>query len=313
MDSALAILYPGQGSQRVGMGEELRAEFPDLYDPWLSEADAASGLPIQRYCREGPQETLTRTEVAQPALFAVSLALTELARSKGIAARMVAGHSLGEYTSAVACGCLRPEDGMRLVCERGRLMAQFQAERPGSMAAVLGLAIDRLQELCHQASGEGVAVVANLNSPTQMVVSGDDAAVELVTAMVQAEKGGKAIRLQTGAAFHSPLMKPVQERLAAYMKDLAWSDPDLPLVANASAEALTSGQAIRQALIDQIASPVRWSECVTTLRAAGCDTFLELGPGRVLSGLVRQIAPEAKTFAADSPAKIVEFTSSMSS
>jgi [acyl-carrier-protein] S-malonyltransferase len=301
------MIYPGQGSQRVGMGGELRAEDPVLYERWLRAAADMSGLPIGQYCQDGPQETLTRTEVAQPALFAVSLALTDYARSKGIEAAMVAGHSLGEYTSAVACGCLSPEDGLRLVCERGRLMAQFQAERPGSMAAVLGLAAERLQELCDHASGDETVVIANLNSPSQMVVSGDQAAVERLVGLVQAEKGAKAIRLQTGAAFHSPLMQPVQHRLACFMDGLTWNDARVALVANASASALTAAADIRQALIDQIASPVRWSGCVSTLLRSGCDTFLELGPGRVLSGLVKQIAPNATVFAADSPSKVREF------
>lgn len=267
----------------------------------------ASGLPIRRYCEEGPLDVLTQTEVAQPALFALCSALTEHARGKGIDPTMVAGHSLGEYTSAVACGCLSAEDGMRLVCERGRLMAEFQAERPGSMAAVLGLPADRLQALCDEASGEGIVVIANLNSPTQLVVSGDQSAVEHLLSLVQGMAGAKAIRLQTGAAFHSPLMKPVQERLAGVMDGLAWNDAAIPLVANASAEVLTKAAEIRQALIAQIGSPVRWSECVATLSRSGCTTFIELGPGRVLSGLIRQIEPEARTFAADSGTKLEEF------
>lgn len=305
--AALAVIYPGQGSQKVGMGADLRREEPDLYDRWLRAADNASALPIRRACEEGPLEVLTQTEIAQPALFALSLALTEHARAAGIEATMVAGHSLGEYTSAVACGCLSAEDGMRLVCQRGRLMAEFQAERPGSMAAVMGLPVDRLQALCHEASGDGIVVIANLNSPTQMVVSGDQSAVERLVSQVQGTAGTKAIRLQTGAAFHSPLMKPVQERMAGFMDGLAWNDAGFPLVANASAEVLTKAADIRQALIAQIASPVRWSECVATLLASGCTTFLELGPGRVLTGLVRQIAPDATTFAADSAQKLAQF------
>ena len=303
----LAFLYPGQGSQKVGMGAELEASDPALFDRYFTQGEEASGLPLRRYCRDGPIEALTRTEVAQPALFAFSMAVTDAARDAGLRPNFVAGHSLGEYSAAVVSGSLAVEEGARLVAERGRLMGEVQSRRPGAMVAVVGLGADRLSELCERASGSGVVSIANLNTPTQVVVSGEEAGVEELVRLAQ-EAGAKgALRLAVGGAFHGELMRPVQARLAEIMKTLDWSDPATPLVANHSGEVVTSGPDIQRALVTQIASPVRWVECVESLTARGCDTFLELGPGRVLSGLIRQIDSGADTFAADSRDKLVAF------
>ena len=306
----VAFLYPGQGSQKVGMGAELLASEGDLLDGYLAQAEAASGQPIKRIALEGPMEALTRTEVAQPALFAVSLAVTDAARSRGLRPDFVAGHSLGEYTAACAAGAVSVEDGIELVSLRGQLMARIGDESPGAMAAIIGLSAEQLGELCEQAAAAGTVALANINSPTQIVVSGEDDGVVRLMELAEAAGASRTVRLQVAAAFHSELMKPVQEQMASAVRDIAWSEPRVPVAANARGELVRDAEGIRTALVDQIASPVRWVECVQALAAAGADTFLEVGPGRVLSGLVRQILPGADTFSADSPARLEEFAAS---
>jgi [acyl-carrier-protein] S-malonyltransferase len=304
---SLAFVFPGQGSQKVGMGADLQAERSELFERYLGLADEVSGLPVRRLCLEGPIEELTRTDVAQPALFAVGLAVADAAAEVGIQPDYVAGHSLGEYTAAVVAGAMGAEDGMRVVCERGRLMAGIQSERPGAMAAIIGLEIEQVEQLCQQASEAGVVTVANLNSPTQIVASGEEAGVDRLIELAKEAGAKRALRLQVGAAFHSELMVPVHERLRETIEGVSFDDASTPLVAICSAEVLRSANEIREALLAQIISPVRWVEVVQTLVRGGCDSFLELGPGRVLIGLIRQIEPDAEMAAADSVQKLEEF------
>jgi [acyl-carrier-protein] S-malonyltransferase len=289
------------------MGSDLRATRPELFDKYMGRADAAAGLPISQYCLEGPEEALTQTQVAQPALFALSLALAEVAVELGLKPDFVAGHSLGEYTAAVASGALEVEAGMPLVAQRGKLMAEVQAERPGSMAAIIGLPAEQLADLCQTASDHGVVRLANLNTPTQVVVSGETAGVEALMELAKDAGAERVVKLQVGAAFHSPLMESVQSRLREVMNGLQWTDPSTPLVSNASGEVVSTAAGVNQALVAQIASPVQWVACVRKLREAGVTSFLEIGSGRVLTGLVRQIDPEAETTAADTPAKLAKF------
>lgn len=296
-----AFVYPGQGSQKVGMGSELLETDRELFDRYVGLADEVSGLPVRKLCLEGPMDELTRTDVAQPALFSVGLALTEVARELGVEPDFVAGHSLGEYTAAVAAGALGLEEGMELVCERGRRMAEIQDETPGAMAAIIGLPTEALTGLCEQASEAGVVGLANLNTPTQTVVSGDEPGVEKLMELAgQTEESPKVVRLPVGGAFHSELMKPVQSALAEKMEGLDFGDLRVPLAANYSGQLVSSADEVRTALIEQIASPVRWVDCVETLAGDGCDTALELGPGRVLGGLIRKISPELESTPAGS-------------
>src|SRR5687767_8200336 len=209
--SRVAFLYPGQGSQRVGMGAELQKQNPAVFDQFLSRADALSGLPVSRYCVEGSIEDLTQTEVTQPALFALSLALTEHALSAGLKPDFVAGHSLGEFMAAVAAGALRFEDGLLLVCERARCMARVQKETPGGMAVVPGLDARHVQALCVQASEVGLVTIANFNAPTQTVVSGTRAGVERLVSLAKQAGSEEAMILWVGVASHTEFMRPAQE------------------------------------------------------------------------------------------------------
>ncbi len=303
----LAFLFPGQGAQRPGMGAALAASDPELLAARLAGAGAASGLPIEQLCADGPATALMRTEVAQPALFAVSLALADVAHAAGLRPHAVAGHSLGEYTAAVAAGALAVADGEALVARRGRLMAGAQRERPGAMAAVVGLDAETVGALCADAAGGAALAPANFNAPAQTVVSGDAEAVERLLALVAARGLGRAVRLPVGAAFHSPLMRAVADELDGVTAGLAWRAPDVPIAANASGGLVATAEGVRRALVTQVAAPVRWVSCVHALVDAGCRHFLELGPGRVLSGLVRQICPGADVAAADSRAAIEAF------
>jgi [acyl-carrier-protein] S-malonyltransferase len=305
--TGLALLFPGQGAQRPGMDAGLRHSDSGLLTTHLERAAAASGLPLERLCAEGPTEALMRTEVAQPALFAVSLALADVAHAIGLRPMALAGHSLGEYTAAVAAGALTPEDGACLVAERGRLMAGAQRHRPGAMAAILGLSPDIVEALCARAACSDVLAVANFNAPTQTVVSGDESAVERLLRMVGELDAGRGVRLPVGAAFHSSLMRPIQAELGETVSGFPWHDAEAPVASNASGELVCTGSGVRTALMAQIASPVRWVACVQALLTHGCRHFLELGPGRVLTGLVRQIAPDADVAAADSREAIVAY------
>ena len=270
----------------------------------LALASSLTGLDLETICLEGPLEELTETSLAQPAIFCVSIAMEEVARNRGLRPAMVGGHSLGEYTAAVVAGALDAGDGLRLVVERGRLMAGAQSERPGGMASISGLDPQLAAGLLVRAGREGLVVPANFNTPAQTVYSGDEAAVEALVRLAQEAGADDARRLLVGAAFHSPLMEPVARALAEVAERFQWRDATTPMLSCVTAAPIRRANEIRDALIAQITRPVRWVEGTRAVLAAGASVLLELGPGRTLTGLVRQIDPEALAFAADSPSKL---------
>lgn len=289
--SKVVFIYPGQGSQKVGMGADIQARRPDLFAAFLRRCDEVVDVPVARYCLEGPAASLNQTSVAQPALFAHSMTLTAYAHELGLRADFIAGHSLGEYTAATAAGVLSFEDGLRLVMMRGKLSHEVQSERPGAMVAITGLTADALNELCMPIASTDVLVLANRNSHVQFVVSGtQDAIGKLVTNLNALPQKPLFARLAVGGAFHSPLMQPMQVMLSEVMETLTWHHPQVPIVSNVSGRLLTTKEEVHQALITQICASVYWTDCVQTLLAAGCDTFIELGSSNVLTKLVRSIA-----------------------
>lgn len=303
----IGFLYPGQGSQKVGMGKELARSNPALFKRYIMQSDRIAGELVSRFCLLGPMEALSQTQIAQPALFTYSLALTEYAKQLDLVPDIVAGHSLGEYTAAVAAGAISFHEGLELVCARGRLMKEQQDERPGGMAAIVGLSKEELETLCHEISRRDLVAVTNWNAPRQLVVSGTETGIQRLADLLQLRKGITVLKLPVKGAFHSPLMIGVKDAMCELMEKLTWSEPGIPLIANVSGAALTSQTEIHQELMEQITSPVQWVLCVEKLVEEGCDTLIELGSGQVLTKLVRQIAPQITAVAIDTPEKLDNF------
>ena len=288
MPGAVAFLFPGQGAQAAGMGQALAEAFPVARDTF-AEADAALGFPLSRLCFEGPEETLRLTEHTQPAILTVSVAATRAFRAAGgPAPAYVAGHSLGEYSALVAAGSLEFADAVRTVRNRGRYMQEAVPVGEGAMAAIIGLDRDGVAAACEEAAQGQVVVPANLNAAQQIVIAGHAPAVERAMAAGKARGARLAKRLPVSAPFHSPLMQPAQDRLAPELQALAFADPDPPLVNNVAAEVITTGDAARAGLIRQVSAPVRWVEVCDRLIGAGVTTVVELGPGNVLTGLLKR-------------------------
>jgi [acyl-carrier-protein] S-malonyltransferase len=285
--SGVVFLFPGQGSQYAGMGRELADSFP-VARRVFEEADRALGFSVSQLCFSGPDEALKLTENTQPAILTASVAAYHVLEQNGVRPDYVAGHSLGEYSALVAAGALKFADAIRLVRKRGQYMQEAVPRGEGAMAAILGMPPGQVAEICRKAT-DGKVMPANLNSPEQTVISGDAAAVK--SAVEQASAGGakRAVMLPVSAPFHSELMRPAQERLAEELRATEFSPLKIPLVTNVDAGVITSGPEAREALIRQVTLPVRWEESIRELIEQGATTFVEVGPGRVLSGLLRQI------------------------
>lgn len=296
--SRVAIVFPGQGSQYVGMGRQLYEVSPiarDLFD----RADAALGFSLSRLCFEGPQADLDDTIHAQPAILTVSIACFEALRERMSAMgvefspRLAAGHSLGQYTALVATGVMQFEDAVRLVYERGRLMKESSTERPGGMAAVIGLDEDVLEEVVREARSAGLVTLANANSPGQTVLSGEIDALKRAMELAQ-ERGARMVqRLAITIASHSPLMDQAAGRFGELLSRVHLNPPEIPLIANISAQAVTTVDELRQELLGHLINPVQWTRSVREMLTQGVDTFVELGPRQVLTGLIKRISSDA--------------------
>jgi [acyl-carrier-protein] S-malonyltransferase len=291
----MAFLFPGQGSQKVGMGKDLVESHPHLKE-MFARADAVLGFGLTRLCFEGPDAELVQTQNTQPAIFLVSMAILDVLRKAGVAPEAAAGHSLGEYGALVSAGVLEFEDALKLVRRRGELMAGVNARTPGAMAAIIGMAGEAVAGVCQKAAGEGLGVVepANYNSPSQTVISGEAKAVERAMTLAGEAGAAKVVRLQVGAPFHCSLMNALQEEFAAELERYAIKDPRFPVVANVSGDYVRSASQVKDALRRQVAGAVRWTDSIQRLAKDGFDTYVEVGPGRTLTGLLRQIQPGAK-------------------
>ncbi len=290
--SRIAVLFPGQGSQAVGMGKELAENYP-VARRTFEEADEALGYKLSQLCFEGPEEKLKLTEITQPAILTASVAAWRVLQEKGLkpdfVADYVAGHSLGEYSAHVAAGTLTFADAVRTVRNRGQYMQEAVPVGVGAMAAILGMSLGKVSQITKDAAHGEVCQAANINSPEQIVISGHAGAVERAIKLAHARGAKKAVHLPVSAPFHCSLMQPAQDRLAEDLRQLSFQNPSCAVVSNVDAALVTSAQAAREALIRQVTGTVRWAPSLRLLIDKGVSLFIEVGPGKVLWGLMRQI------------------------
>jgi [acyl-carrier-protein] S-malonyltransferase len=303
MSSGIGLVFPGQGSQSVGMGKafhEASSEVRNVYD----EAGAVLGYDVASLCFEGPAERLNLTEYTQPALLTASIAAFRLLEPVGLRPLAVAGHSLGEYSALVAAGGLAFGAAVSLVQKRGRYMAEAVPSGSGLVAAILGLDGAGVRSACDEASAVGIVAPANFNCPGQTVIAGEKAAVERAIELAKTKGARKAVPLAVSVPVHTPLMRTAAERLARDVAATAWSDLAVPLVNNADARPLRAAAEVQASLIRQLPSPVRWEESVRVMGEMGVTTFVEVGPGTVLTGLIKRIMPGATTLNVQDPASL---------
>jgi [acyl-carrier-protein] S-malonyltransferase len=303
----VAFCFPGQGSQDVGMGQAMAGAFPEAQAVYDEAADAV-GFDIASICFEGPIEELTRTEIQQPALVTTSLACLRAVETRGITADVVVGHSVGEYSALGAAGALSDRDAIALVRERGEATVAAAKEHPGAMAAVIGLEDSVVEKLC---GSIGNVWPANYNCPGQLVVSGEPAAVDRLLEEATAHGARKTVTLRIGGAFHSPLVGSAGERLRPAVEAVSWQEPLPPFMSTVSAQ-IESADRLGELLVQQLTAPVRFSQAVATLVQEGVDTFVEIGPGQVLSGLVKRCDRSLRTISVGDPASLQKLEETLS-
>jgi [acyl-carrier-protein] S-malonyltransferase len=306
----IAFIFPGQGSQKVGMGKSLADAYPVVRDTF-AEADAALGEPLSRLCFEGPDETLTLTENTQPAILAMSVGVARLLASQGIEPDFVAGHSLGEYSANVTAGTFAFSDALNVVRRRGRFMQEAVPVGEGAMAAILGAEEAAVVRACEEAANGQVVSPANLNAPGQIVIAGHRDAVARAGERAKALGARRVVPLNVSAPFHCALMAPAEARLAPELRALAVAQPRVPIVANVDAESKRSAADAIEALVRQVSAPVRWEAVVRRLASSGVRTYVEVGPGAVLAGLVRKIDREASVVSVEDERGLTELAAAV--